>query len=521
MAVVEPIVTAEKLRQLLNEGHESTTLDFKRTLAFDHRGGISKRALVDLAKDVAAMGVDGGYLVIGADDAGTPTGELEIVPETLRECFDEARLRNQLKQWIPEPLDLHTAVHQIDSTWLVMIYIGPRSDGFCVFCCDGNTEQGTVFRRGDVYVRHGSASERWQHEDIPRIMRRIVEREKEQWRVELSDDLAHLAIAATAQGIARGPVTAITWDLDAQTFADTVLELLRVNDDIPLRSFMQRAVEKIRELVEQPEKQDDVSVILDRLTCLAALAVTHHRKDWRPEFVRAFTHIYNLGFDAHGYPRELRGISAAELWLAIVVRIVGLGALMVRLDDWVGVQCLVVRPRQDGDFRYEMSWIRHGLTMAARSGLLEELKDGQKVSYSLLQLARNHVSANEWMRPDLPSEAEEVLDSLCQFDFLSGIVVIGRSSPDWNDGIVYPSFARFYSYRTDPIVARLIVDSAMRQELFPKDDNALAAALRDLNRIAAQDWLRFAVWDGFEDQRIVEFLRAHPEVRSTDTLQAS
>jgi hypothetical protein len=223
----------------------------------------------------------------------------------------------------------------------------------------------------------------------------------------------------------------------------------------------------------------------------------------------------------HGYPRELRGIYTAELWLAIVVRIVGLGALMVRLDDWAGVQSLVVRPRQDGDFRYEMSWIRHGLTMAARSGLLEELKDRQKVSYSLLQLARNHVSANAWMRPDLPLDAEEILNSLCQFDFLSGIVVIGRASPDWNRGSVYPSFAQFYSHRTDPIVARLIVDSAMRQELFPKDDNALATALRELAHLAAQDWLRFAVWDGFEDRRIVEFLHAHPEVRSTDTLQAS
>ena len=521
MAVVEPIVTLEKLRQLLSEGHESATLDFKRTLGFDQKGGISKRGLVELAKDVAAMGVDGGYLVVGADDAGNPTDELELVAETLSERFDEARLRGQLKHWIPEPLDLHTAIHQIDGKWLVLIYVGPRSDGFCVFCGDGDAEQRNVFRKGDVYVRHGSASERWQHEDIPRIMRRIVEREKEQWRVELRDSLAHLAIAASAQGIARGPITTITWDLDAQTFADTVLELLRVNDDIPLRSFMQRAVEKIRELVEQPEKQGDISVILDRLTCLAALAVTHHRKDWRPEFVRAFTHIYNLGFDVHGYPRELRGIYTAELWLAIVVRIVGLGALMVRLDDWAGVQSLVVRPRQDGDFRYEMSWIRHGLTMAARSGLLEELKDRQKVSYSLLQLARNHVSANAWMRPDLPLDAEEILNSLCQFDFLSGIVVIGRASPDWNRGSVYPSFAQFYSHRTDPIVARLIVDSAMRQELFPKDDNALATALRELAHLAAQDWLRFAVWDGFEDRRIVEFLHAYPEVRSVDTPQAS
>ena len=249
-------------------------------------------------------------------------------------------LRGQLKHWIPEPLYLHTAIHQIDGKWLVLIYVGPRSDGFVVFCGDGDrAEQRNAFRKGDVYVRHGLASQRWQHEDIPRIMRRIVERREEQLRVELRDSLAPLAIVANAQGIARGPIYDDYMGSGCPNLCRQSPGSFCVSTTIfRCVPSLQRAVEKIRELVGQPEKQGDISVILDRLTVWRPLRATHHRKDWRPEFVRAFTHIYNLGFRRDGYPRELRGASTAELWLAIVVRIVGLARLMVCVDDWAGVQ---------------------------------------------------------------------------------------------------------------------------------------------------------------------------------------
>ena len=35
MAVVEPVVNLEKLRQLLDEGHESENLDYKATIGFE------------------------------------------------------------------------------------------------------------------------------------------------------------------------------------------------------------------------------------------------------------------------------------------------------------------------------------------------------------------------------------------------------------------------------------------------------------------------------------------------------
>jgi hypothetical protein len=67
--VVEPVVSAEKLRDLLARGTEYPTLEFKRELPIETKTGI-----IELAKDVGAMQVQGGYIVIGVDGRGNPSG---------------------------------------------------------------------------------------------------------------------------------------------------------------------------------------------------------------------------------------------------------------------------------------------------------------------------------------------------------------------------------------------------------------------------------------------------------------
>ena len=130
--VVEPDVGLEKTLQLLGEAQESETLDYKRTLDLE-----LMRDRVELAKDVGAMQVDGGFIVVGADDHGVPTDDLR--PARLAR-FDESRLRSAIRRWVPEPLDLRSQSHTIDGQHVVTIYIGPSPDGFCIFSDDGQYE---------------------------------------------------------------------------------------------------------------------------------------------------------------------------------------------------------------------------------------------------------------------------------------------------------------------------------------------------------------------------------------------
>jgi hypothetical protein len=68
----EPLpLNVDTLERLLNEGGERAELDFKRMCNLSER-----RDVVELSKDIGAMQIKGGYIVIGADDNGEPTGEV-------------------------------------------------------------------------------------------------------------------------------------------------------------------------------------------------------------------------------------------------------------------------------------------------------------------------------------------------------------------------------------------------------------------------------------------------------------
>jgi hypothetical protein len=92
--VVEPVLTEEKLRSLLAEGHEQSTLDYKRMLNL-----AENRDVIEIAKDIAAMQSEplGGYIVVGADDQGAVVSDL--TPE-LAKLFDEATLRAKMMKYL-------------------------------------------------------------------------------------------------------------------------------------------------------------------------------------------------------------------------------------------------------------------------------------------------------------------------------------------------------------------------------------------------------------------------------------
>jgi hypothetical protein len=502
MVVVEPVVTEEKLHSLLAEGHESERLDYKSTLSLDPKGNLGTPSLVELAKDVSAMQVDGGFIVIGADNQGKPTGQIPIAFDDAQKCFDEAQLHARLKKWIPEPFELHACVHQVNSNVLALIFVAPRIEGFCIFCATGDPGSGIpVFRKGDVYVRHGTASEAWQEHDIKRIFDRIIQQRKEEWRREWSDTVKAITVASQAQTLARGPANSLTWQLDEATFGNVVLEMLRANDDIALHLFVYNALLDAGQFVAEEGKSNDLLTVLDRLTCLIAVGIRFDRPQWRDEGIQAVARIYNSGFNKHAPTKQLKNMDEPELWLEVIERVTALGALCVRLGRWDGVRALVLQPRQnDGPVQY-VSWLRHGFTMAAIAGTT-------KGNHSLVELGRVQTASHSYLRPDVGLHDESVLNSLCQFDFLSGITAIGDTQHE-NGTPFYPSFAFYHARRTEPMVLRLITDSTMRKLLFPYDDSRLASALRAMIQEAGGPPFVFGVWEGFRDKRITEFIQKH------------
>lgn len=144
-------VSADTLTALLDLQGEHDWLDHKRQCDLS-----SARGLVELAKDIGAMMITDGYIVIGADDTGRPAGDIERP-----ELFDPATLHNKLARYLPEPLEIRSAVHHQNQSY-ALIYVSPHPDGFCIFERDGTypdgKRQATAFRAGEVFARTARAA---------------------------------------------------------------------------------------------------------------------------------------------------------------------------------------------------------------------------------------------------------------------------------------------------------------------------------------------------------------------------
>lgn len=508
-------VTKDKLVQLLDEGAESATLDYKETCDLS-----ATQDLVELAKDVGAMQVDAGFIVFGADSAGKPTGRFTDEHAAL---FDEAVLRAKLRRWLPEPLDLAVAVHTHDGHRFAILYVGRNPKGCAILAADGQYSVGkrqvTVFRKGDIFARHGSASERAQHHDLDRIWARAAEAWQEQARARFGEDLTAALAASRIGQAAAAPAGALTWKVDSSTFEQLVLEQLRHDDQIPVRVLTKRMLQDAAALIGQGQREE-LGVLLDRLACLAGIGLDMARPAIFDRALWAVVKVYEQGFGSDGYQmRREPGprIPAEELWLAVIERVIAVGALAVRQRDWPAVRDLTLQAPRGQDHpngrienRYG-NWVRHAHVRAGQAHLLvEEDQSGNSVAVSLLGRALGHAMRLECLRPDLLADDDRLLSSICQFDLLACVAGIGQGGAVASQ-FFYPNFSRYYSRRSEPAVRVLLEDGSARQILFPGSDQELADTLRGLDDLARREAFAFSGWDGFEDERIRRFLQGHPQ----------
>jgi predicted HTH transcriptional regulator len=224
--VVEPQLTGHKINELLTRKRESAKLDYKQE--WDPQ---RNRDVVELTKDLVAMAnTAGGYVVIGIGDGGEQVG----LSDTQVDKFDEATLRAQVQRFIGTPIELFldtTVAWESKRYAVVTILRCPRSPvvfekiGQYADPGPGN-KQTIVFREGDVFVRHGSASERWNQEDVRTIYARVVEREKERWLAEVLPDVRKLIEGARA-GESPPPSPQDLLRSDAETFERLLGRIVR------------------------------------------------------------------------------------------------------------------------------------------------------------------------------------------------------------------------------------------------------------------------------------------------------
>jgi len=492
-------VTKERVLQLLAAQAEHQGLDYKQELDL-----AEKDSTIELAKDVGALAANGGHIVIGALDDGSLSRR---VTAKHLELLDESKVRAKLKAYLPSSIQLRIAHHEIDHAMVAVVWVEPHHAGFAVFKKDGDTSPGKnpVFRAGDVFVRHGTASERWQQEDVDRIYERHIEHRRERWRAEMLPEMQRMAAEYASSQIATGPIDAISWQMEEKTFSSTVVELLRQSDRVGALRLLDRAVSDIGAALAVADS-NGFSLVLSRLVDIIALATAYSGTDFHPRASDCIARVYNIV--ANLQSQSWHSVRSHRQ-LNVAVACEAIGALAVRRQHWNLVSHLASAEVDEQGYPEAPYLLRHAHLAAARSGLLED----ERRSVSLVTLAEEYAKLHSSLRPDGATD-DEVLTSVCQFDALACLVVMGRDDPT-DFGSYWPGFLVYYARRVEPAIRRLVFDREMREAIFPRDNQQLADALHLFNRTArTTSFAMYGGWEGFRDPSVVGFLRANPTASS-------
>jgi hypothetical protein len=510
-----------KLAELLGWQTEYPELDYKRKIVITTTGG-----LVEFTKDAGAFQVLGGYIVGGVDDHGVPTGDMDSVDPS---PFDEANLVPKLVKYLPRPLEIRSRVLQRDGHTVVLIYIGRNPAGYAIFHTTGQyvkpgkpgksgkpAKTEIVFREGEAFWREGTRSVRISQQGMEAIIEwRIAESKtawiEEQQQIRLRDQEA-VAAAYESRRVADAPLGSVNFDLDTPELINAVLELLRSdNPKLPLIHLLNDAVDRAREAIARDEIESELTNLLDKLTCLAVTFLEYEQDEWFDRVIATLARIYSMPLGGEvearrfGYSTRINPAEKApRVWLLIILRVFGLGALAVRREKWDAVRTLAVQlPDRLDD--YDANWLRHALTMSSRA---QQITD----QISLLSLARNEVERLSCLRPDgLAGDDEEIITSLAQFDLLSNAAAIDAAG-DADARVFYTNFARFRQDRIQPVVNRLLNQgSDLRAAIFPGSDEDLAIALAKIGEMASREGARYAGFEGWRQTPVYDFLeRALP-----------
>ena len=492
-------LTVETLVDLLNEGTERPGLDYKGECDLN-----VTRDKVAIIKDIAAMQILGGYIAVGADSNGRPTGNLTAEAARL---FDQATVQGKVRRYLAEGFRVLSTPLEMGGQHFALVCILPHPQLLAPMLIDGNwndpetNEPGVEFRAGDIFTREGSESRRCGPQDIRQVIELIRREQRQIARAEFQQDLATAMTQLTQSNtIATGPAAAMDWSLSVDALCDAVIEQIRSNDTIPVTLLLRGAARHVETAIQQA-RDDDVELVLDHLICLTATFLTAGRPDLADGVIRVLGKVYDSSFDERGLQRDGPGrMSSADLQLRIITRIWAVGGLAARLSEWPTVRELVLHQPAtyyEGHYR---NWLHHASVMASRAELI-----GRESKLSVLVIAQDHIRRLAPLRPDLVADSEAIMTSLCQFDMYACLVTIGAQA-----GRFFAQFARWDANRSDPAAVAVITREHVRKVIFPHGSQTLADALREIAANAEKMAGLISGWSGYEDARILAFLDEHP-----------
>lgn len=490
-------VSEEQLISLLRRKAETTDLEYKAT--WDPS---VKADLIELCKDIAAIESEptGGYIVVGATSFGEPSGLFKPMRPA---DYDEQKLRSKVVKTLGEPIDFSSALHTWEGSDYLLIGVGPNREGMRIMQKDGEYEDKTVWREGDVFIRRGTSSVRWNQHEARGIIERVIATRKEEWREDIFE-----TIRRATPSLDQGGFVNVSTEMPVDSFTLTVTELIRRNDVVGLDVLARRTIGHARIIAERaavaaadaPAAAVELGQELNRLDVIAALSARYDAPRAFDQALEGYRSIYGAIDDEYmEYPQKF-----TVGHRVVLVSMFALGALLVNEKRWAHVAALARVTPIHTHGGYWKSLLRKAEVMAARSENLATVSDE---GVSRVGVIANAEPVTQYLGlllgegPDI-----DATTLLVQFDVFRGIATGGSDSDDGDKLGAYPNFAFYSNTRAEPAFLTVLEDVNARAALFPGSTEALRSLYRRLDEVALREGVRYNGWDGFENAQLTRFV---------------
>lgn len=513
--ILDTNLTKERLAQLISFNQESSKLDYKESYDIS-----STQAKVELTKYVVAMAnSEGGYIVFGVADDGKPVG---IAEEKLSQ-LDESDISRQIHSYIDEPIKLRFANRlPYNNALYALLLVMPSDHSPIVFTKIGQyrSPEGrdvVVFKDGDVFVRHGSSSERWNQQNIRNFTLKIIDREKNKW-MEETRKLIEMYLKTQATGsLAKAELDIASFLIDDKSFEQLITHFLREKDNVALRQLGYLAESEIigklkgvvsnRDLPIEAIDASYLQTILDKLAIIGSLLIKYKDTSCLEDIISNFFQIYTLGKKEEiariEYPNQIHSF----LWKEIIIRVYSLGAQAVYFKRYEDIPSIILHRLN------KYLWARHALTMLSRAK-----SRGLKIESNLCTVTTEFIKSNPWLFSNFGQDEDAVVKSLCQFDFLQCLLSMHEEIRTKGNSEAYPSFGIYPKSNIEPIVENLVRGGESRKAIPGISDDKLAWYIYQLDKDTASAFGPLE-WDAGRWARrdIERFLAEHKGILDQET----
>ncbi|MFL5844287.1 MAG: helix-turn-helix domain-containing protein [Solirubrobacteraceae bacterium] len=298
-----------------------------------------------------------------------------------------------------------------------------------------------------------------------------------------------------------GPAAALDLDASPDDVGDGALALVAAGREAQLRS----SVVGLQSRIARAAQFETRAALDGQLDRLSAIAGTLAQADPASEVARLALQAHHRVFEAGtAFAIVPGGRPDLELFRGLLRNTRALGGLLVRLGLWSSVRTLVAHEVGEHPDIYP-GWLTYVEVQEARAlgrpinaeHLREPVRNACETALRLPAL-----------RPDGADE-HQVLDSVLIFDLLANVIELDQSDRRGGPMEISPSFAVFGAQPHRPVVAQILRDDAMRDELLParrqRDAARLLACADDQARRCATAFASF--WEGIASGQAQQTMR--------------